>query len=71
MPQALRLFEKLLDQNAVLCTHGDVVRDLLDHFGRLGVKLKDHRMEKGSIWVFEAANGEITRARYLPPPKSS
>jgi 8-oxo-dGTP diphosphatase len=69
--QALRLFEKLLDQNAVLCTHGDVVRDLLDHLGRHGVKLKDHRMEKGSIWVFDASNGEITRARYLPPPKTT
>ena len=32
--QTLRLVEKLLDQDVVLCTHGDVLQDLLDHFGR-------------------------------------
>ena len=37
----------------MLCTHGDVMQELLDHFGRHGVKLRDHRMEKGSIWVFD------------------
>jgi hypothetical protein len=55
----------------VLCTHGDVMEDLLDHFGRHGVKLRDHRMEKGSIWVFDTGRGGVEKARYLPPPKST
>ena len=40
LPQALRLFEKVQDRDVVLCTHGDVMQDLLDHFGRHGVKLR-------------------------------
>jgi broad specificity phosphatase PhoE len=67
---ALRLFEKVQDRNAVLCTHGDVMQDLLDHFGRHGVKLRDHRMEKGSIWVFDLEGDAVRRARYVPPPKT-
>ncbi len=68
LSQALRLVEKLFDQDSVLCTHGDVMRDLLDHFARHGVKLRDHRMEKGSIWVLDIDDGAVTGARYLPPP---
>jgi 8-oxo-dGTP diphosphatase len=70
LSQALRLFEKVQDREAVLCTHGDVMQDLLDHFGRHGVKLRDHRMEKGSIWVFDVEGDAVRRARYVPPPKS-
>jgi 8-oxo-dGTP diphosphatase len=69
LSQALKLFEKVQDREVVLCTHGDVMQDLLDHFGRHGVKLRDHRMEKGSVWVFEVEDDTVRRARYVPPPK--
>ncbi len=68
LSQALRLFEKVQDREAVLCTHGDVMQELLDHFGRHGVKLRDHRMEKGSIWVFDVGPDGVEKARYVPPP---
>jgi len=71
LSEALRAFEKVIDQETVLCTHGDIVRDLLDHFARHGLKLRDHRLEKGSIWVLEVTQGEVTGARYRPPPKTS
>jgi len=71
LSEALRAFEKVIDQETVLCTHGDVVRDLLDHFARHGLRLRDHRMEKGSIWVLEVTDGQVTEARYRPPPKPS
>jgi len=70
LAQALRLFEKVQDREAVLCTHGDVLQELLDHFGRHGVKLRDHRMEKGSIWVFDIEGDSVHRASYVPPPKT-
>ncbi len=63
------MFEKVQDREVVLCTHGDVMQDLLDHFGRHGVKLRDHRMEKGSIWVFDIEGDAVRRARYVPPPR--
>ncbi|MDQ4069518.1 MAG: histidine phosphatase family protein [Actinomycetota bacterium] len=58
---ALRLVRQLLDAPgaAVLCTHGDVVEDVLDG---LGVE-RSGETEKGATWIL--APGE---ARLLPPP---
>jgi 8-oxo-dGTP diphosphatase len=70
LSQSLPLFEKVQDREVVLCTHGDVMQDLLDHFGRHGVELRDHRMEKGSVWVFDVGHDGVERARYVPPPRT-
>jgi 8-oxo-dGTP diphosphatase len=66
--ETLALFDKLGDESAVLCTHGDVVGELLDHCLRHGVHLDDNRLEKGSTWVFDTEAGAIVAARYVPPP---
>jgi 8-oxo-dGTP diphosphatase len=66
----LALIDKLDDERAVLCTHGDVIGWLLDHCARQGVHLPDDRLEKGSTWVFETEAGAIVEGRYLPPPES-
>jgi broad specificity phosphatase PhoE len=71
LTQVLQLFDKVQDHDVVLCTHGDVMREVLDHFGRHGVKLRDHRMEKGCVWVFELEHGKVVGAHYEPPPKPS
>jgi broad specificity phosphatase PhoE len=63
----MRLIEKMMDETAVLCTHGDVVGNVLDHLEHLGVALPHHRLEKGSSWVFDTRDGEISGATYLPP----
>jgi 8-oxo-dGTP diphosphatase len=63
----MRLIEKMTDETAVLCTHGDVVGNVLEHIEHLGVELPHHRLEKGSTWVFDTRDGEITGATYLPP----
>jgi phosphohistidine phosphatase SixA len=68
LPEALRLVEKVADEPTVLCTHGDVVAELLDHLRRAGVDLDDTRMEKGATWILDNEAGEVTGARYLPPP---
>ena len=68
LPEALRLVEKVADQPTVLCTHGDVILELLDHLARGGVFVDDARFEKGSTWVLGTEAGEVTAARYLPPP---
>ena len=66
--ETLALFDKLGDESAVLCTHGDVVGELLDHCLRHGVHLDVYRLEKGSTWVFDTEAGAIVAARYVPPP---
>lgn len=74
--EALSLVAKVTDQPTVLCTHGDVVGDLLHHFAGQNVRLdagddaapSELRFPKGSSWVFDAEDGEIVRGRYLPDP---
>jgi broad specificity phosphatase PhoE len=68
LDDAVTLFDKVASENAVLCSHGDVIGALLHHFERAGVPLHDDRMEKGSTWVLDVDAGAVVGARYLPPP---
>ena len=52
----------------MLCSHGDVIGDLMHHLDQRGVPLDDDRIEKGSTWVLQVEEGEVVKARYLPPP---
>jgi broad specificity phosphatase PhoE len=70
LPDVLRLIEKVAHENTVLCTHGDVVGDVLHHLDTKDVPLGDVlKLEKGSTWMLEVEDGEIVSGRYLPPPK--
>jgi 8-oxo-dGTP diphosphatase len=66
--------EALLDEvsrtNAVLCSHGDIVPELLDRLLDRGVELIGGDVEdvkKGSIWILEAEDGEVMSGTYQPP----
>ena len=55
--------------DTVVCTHGDLVPELLRALGKQGVKLLDDlRFAKGSTWVLAGHGRELTEGRYLPPP---
>jgi 8-oxo-dGTP diphosphatase len=64
---ALELVERATAPVA-LCSHGDVIGDLMHCLAARGVPLDDDRIEKGSTWVLRVEEGEIVKARYLPPP---
>jgi broad specificity phosphatase PhoE len=68
LPEARRLVEKFSHEPTVLCTHGDVIGELLDSIARQGLIRRDVRFEKGSTWVLDFEGDEITDAHYLPPP---
>jgi phosphohistidine phosphatase SixA len=52
-------------QTAALCSHGDVIPELLAGLARRGTVLDPNgRCPKGSVWVLTAADGEITHALY-------
>lgn len=66
---AVALVRALADEKVALCTHGDVIPDVL-------VALADEdrvdlgprpRQAKGSTWVLDAHDGRFFRATYLPP----
>ncbi len=52
----------------VLCSHGDVIGELMNTLARRGVPLDDDRLAKGSTWILTVVGGEVTSASYRPPP---
>jgi phosphohistidine phosphatase SixA len=65
----LRLMQKFRGRSLVLCTHGDVVEEVLERLIAAGVLQRARaQMEKGSTWVLEENDGKITAARYLAAP---
>jgi broad specificity phosphatase PhoE len=65
----LALLGKLGDETVALCTHGDVVGELLRYCRHHGVATGDELMTKGSTWIFDTEFGTIVHARYVPPPE--
>ena len=62
------LISPALDE-AVLCTHGEVIGEVFDELQRAGIELSDPpRWPKGSTWVFELDGGHGWRGTYLEPP---
>jgi broad specificity phosphatase PhoE len=61
--------------SVVLCTHGEVIRDIQaaltnegdapPGFGPASLR------EKGSVWVLDRRDGRFVRADYLPPPHTA
>lgn len=67
---AYELLFEMSEENPVLCSHGDVIPELLDELVyRQGLDLGSHpRVEKGSVWVLERSESGFGKATYLPPP---
>jgi len=61
--------EKLGSRPAVLCSHGDVIADLMTNLVNDGLATENElRWEKGSTWVLESDGETFLYGRYLPPP---
>lgn len=63
---------KFPDQGVVLCTHGDVVQEVLERLVANGIlRRRDTlQMAKGSTWIIEHDHGKVVAARYLDEPKT-
>ncbi len=70
LEEALAIVRKHTANGAVLCTHGDVMPMLLDHYAKRGVDIGAMpQWPKGCTWVLETdATGEVSAASYLAPP---
>ena len=67
---ALELARRLADQggDTVLCTHGDLVPDLIRRLSRDGMRWDgDLRFAKGSTWLLSWDGDRFTDGRYFPP----
>jgi len=66
---AMDLAEELSSEPAVLCSHGDVIPDLLEALVRRGLELQDPaRWPKASTWVLTRDEHGFVKGRFLPPP---
>jgi phosphohistidine phosphatase SixA len=66
---ALRLIESLDD--AVLCSHGDVIAAVVLELADRHITLHGGmQWEKASTWAFTVRGGAVVEGRYLPPPSS-
>jgi 8-oxo-dGTP diphosphatase len=55
--------------DSVLCTHGDIVPEVLRRIARDGATLPDElRWAKGSTWILETDGDNVVKATYVPPP---
>jgi broad specificity phosphatase PhoE len=63
----LRLLGNLQVQDAVVCTHGEVIGEVLLQLVMDGLAV-DHPLTwpKGSTWLLEGAGGQFRFGRYLP-----
>ena len=64
----MSLIHSLQEESAVLCSHGDVIADLVGHLFASGVPM-DGPMEwkKGSIWELRTIQGRVVSGRYVRP----
>ncbi|HZA77362.1 MAG TPA: histidine phosphatase family protein [Acidimicrobiales bacterium] len=72
--QALSLAGELSKEGtaAVICSHGDVIPDLLRILNAGTTRFKDPlAWPKGSIWVLTWDGEQWTKARYIPPIDAS
>ena len=54
---------------AVLCSHGDIVPDVIQALARRGMEVQSSPdWRKGSIWVLKRKGGRITKGKVWPPP---
>ena len=54
---------------SVLCTHGDVMAEVVTGLVEARVPMQgDMQWAKGATWAFDISGGRILAGRYLPPP---
>jgi phosphohistidine phosphatase SixA len=68
LARVLDLLEDPRLQDAVVCTHGEVIGQVLTRLVADGLAVDQPlQWPKGSTWLLDGANGRLTHARYLPP----
>lgn len=66
--EALRA-EAATDGDLVLCSHGDLIPDVLSRLLREGMSVVGPRgCEKGSVWTLETRGRDIVRGTYVARP---
>lgn len=63
------LLDDVAAEDAVLCSHGDVIPVLLDLLVEAGLRPERNLVwQKASVWIAERDDGGWGTGRYVPPP---
>jgi 8-oxo-dGTP diphosphatase len=66
---AVELIRSLAGTEAMLCSHGDVIPEVISALAADGVQVNGRRSAaKGGTFVIEAEHGKLVAATYSPPP---
>ncbi len=68
MGDVIALIRAEATDGLVLCSHGDVIPELIETLAAGGTKIRGRSCEKGSIWTLTMDGDEITEASYQAPP---
>ena len=64
----LELLERPSLDRAVLCTHGELIGQVIEELQRAGIELSaPPRWPKGSTWILELDDGHAWKGTYLEP----
>lgn len=65
----LALADDARSVGTVVCAHGDLIPEAIEHYEARGARVGAERgWKKGSVWVLKHEAGVIVRATYIPPP---
>jgi phosphohistidine phosphatase SixA len=67
--RALELAEKQEGGGVVICSHGDVIGDLVESLEDQGLVAGSARFPKGSTWVLELVGGKVKGAKFISAAK--
>jgi 8-oxo-dGTP diphosphatase len=65
---ALALIDEFVDNEIALCSHGDVIPELIGLLRSKGIPSEGRGCEKGSIWQLDRDGSTIVQATYLGRP---
>ena len=67
-PGVLELLTSPALEDAVLCTHGEIIGKVFDELQAAGIELADPlRWPKGCIWILQRDGGHGWKGTYLEP----
>ena len=65
--RSIEFVRSFTDTSVVLCSHGDVIPDLIRNLGTGGTRLEGQGCAKGSIWRLDNTTERIESGTYLGP----
>lgn len=69
-PEAAAALVRTAKKGTVICSHGDVLMSLVGHLAAHGAPVDTKtQLQKGAIWRLKLDDGQVTKAKYIPPPK--